>query len=278
MPHRNTAKRSRVNDVNGDYLKQYGRMIEVVDGLHLTTFVPKILTQLLVSGAVFFTTVVNKSSDTIDTIIIPRKYAKNIGQTNFGTSVISMDMSYFDGLGLTPEQLDYFLDSFSAEIKEDYLAYRDNKKNRWFQLDPRYSSCLMVNSKGIPTMIAAYKGIYNYQEYSKNELEANTNKLRRIVWHKMPIYEDKLIFTVPETQAIHRSMAAKIEVSNKTRLLTTYGELHVESLADDTTTENNVLSNGYKSIFHSGGLNDAIFTGESVTALEYSLTVDKSVI
>ena len=91
----------------------------------------------------------------------------------------------------------------------------------------------------------------------------------------MPHYEDKLIFEVDEVEALHKSLRRIVETNDKARLITTYGDIKVAKIAENDTSENEVLSKAFKAIFNNAGFNSAIFTAESVNALQMSLVRDK---
>lgn len=258
-----------------DYRELYELMLEVVDGLSLETKCPAVLQKLFVEGAVYYTTDSDDDTLTIDTILLPGKYCRKIGETQFGTSIISFDFSYFDSLGMTAADLDDYLDSFPKEFSKNYKAYKKDPSNRWIQLDPRYSSGILLNEQAVPTFLYTFGGILDFEKYQDNELERNENALRYLVVHTIPHYEDQLIFEVDEVAAIHRSLKKVVDTGDKARLITTYGDVHVEKIAENDTTENEVLSKAYTAIFNNAGFNSSIFTSDSVEALKKSLIRDK---
>ncbi len=134
-----------------------------------------------------------------------------------------------------------------------------------------------MNEYSVPTFFYMYGSILGYEKYQDNELERNENLLKNIVVQTMPHYEDKLLFEVDEVKALHQSMRKKIDTKNS-KLVTTFGDIHVEQLAKNDNAENQVLNNAYKSIFNNAGVNNSIFTAESVTALKYSLIRDRSMV
>lgn len=260
-----------------DYATIYQAMVEIVEGLNLEAKAPLILTQLFIEGAAYFTTFCDDDSLTIDTITFPSKYCRKIGETQFGTSIIQLDYEYFNSLGLRKEQVQEFLESFPKEIQEGYQAFiNDTRNNRWQTLDPHYSSCIMLNEKAIPVFAYTLGSMINYELYGDNELARNENLLKYIVVHKMPLYQDQLIFEVNEVQAIHEGLSKIVNTSDKTRLITTYGDVSIEKIQDTENTENKVLEKAFESIFNNAGLNASIFTGESVESIKYSLLRDKA--
>ena len=79
----------------------------------------------------------------------------------------------------------------------------------------------MLNDVGLPRYLYLYGGILDYEKYQDNELKRNDNLLKYIVVHKMPHYEDQLIFEIEEVEAIHKSLKRIVETGNEARLITT---------------------------------------------------------
>lgn len=276
IPHKLYAGSSRKVAPKLD--KVYSDMMEVVEGLNLENKIPAELLQLFIDGSVFFTTEFDSESQTINTLLLPNKYCRKVGETQFGTGMIKFDYSYFDNQGLSPEQLVDFLSTFPEEMQEGYAEYKRNANNKWQDLDPHYSSCVMLNEKGVPNLIYVIGSILNYEGYGDNELKRNKNLLKYMVVHKMPLYQDQLIFSTEETQAIHKSLAKVVNTGEDVRLITTFGDVDLLRVADSDTTENKALTNAYQAIFNNVGLNNVLFTGQSVEALKYSLRRDQSMV
>lgn len=263
---------------DAEFLLLYHEMLEVVDGLSIETKFPSLLRNIFVNGAVYFTTIINEESYTVDTIVLPNKYCRKIGETQYGTALIQFDFSYFNDIGLSSSELKDYFKSFPKEFEKLYHAYQKDTDKRWQDLDPHYSSGLMLNDYGIPTYLYIYGSILDYEQYQDNELERNGNALKYIVVQTMPHYEDKLIFEMDEVKALHQSMKKVIDKGDKARLLTTFGTINVEKLSENDAVENEVLNKAFKAIFNNAGFNSNIFTSDSVTALKYSLIRDRGLV
>lgn len=261
-----------------EYLLNYHLMLEVVDGLSIETKFPALLRNIFVNGAVYFTTMINEESYTVDTLLLPNKYCRKIGETQYGTALIQFDFSYFQDIGLSETQLKEYFKSFPKEFEKNFRRYQKDANLRWQDLDPHVSSGLMLNDYGIPTYLYIYGSILDYEQYQDNELERNENALKYIVVQTMPHYEDKLIFEMDEVKALHQSMKKVIDKGDKARLLTTFGTINVEKLSENDTVENEVLLKAFKAIFNNAGFNSNIFTSDSVTALKYSLIRDRGLV
>ena len=272
--NKSKAKRRKEPDQES-YSLYYDQMLEVVDGLSIETKFPALLTMLYINGAVYFTTYCDPDSLTINTIILPDKYCRKIGETQYGTIIISFDLSYFDNLGLTADQLNELFKGFPKEMKSLYNAYKKDSTKQWAELDPFFSSGVLLNEFSIPTLFYVYGSIINYEQYQDNELEHNQNLLKYLVVQKMPTYQTELVFEPEEVKALHQSMKKVIEKNNNVTLLTTYGDAHVERFAEEAAADSDALAKAYNSIFNNIGLNNGLFTGDSVTALNISLVRDK---
>ena len=278
-PHKSYTKSKASNKKTvtaEEFQSIYNLMLEGVEGLSIPTKFPAILTLLYMHGSVYFTTIYDEESLTVDTILLPNKYCRKVGETQYGTNIIQFDCQYFNKLGLKSDELEEFLNSFPQEIIDGYMTYlRDNTK-RWVTLDPRFSSALLLNDLAIPTYIYLLGGIINYEKYQDNELKRSNNTLKYIVSHTMPHYQENLIFEMDEVESIHKSMKKIIDQGDDVRLITTYGDIAVHKIAENDTAENQILSKAYASIFDSVGFNNVVFTGDSVEAIKQSLTRDKA--
>ena len=261
-----------------DYMIMYNLMLEVTEGLSFKTKFPALLQRLFVEGSVFFTTLSDDESLTVDTLILPTKYCRKIGETQFGTAIISFDMSYFRDQGLAEADLKDYFKSFPKEFEKGYRAFLKDAKANWCELDPHFSSGIMMNELGIPTYFYILGGILDFEKYQDNELEKNENALKYLVIHTIPHYENELIFEVDEVAAMHRSLKKIVDTGEKARLITTYGDIKVEKISENDTSENQVLSKAFQAIFNGAGFNSGIFTSESVKALEMSLIRDKGMV
>lgn len=133
IPHKlytNSKAAARRHLKADDFMQIYNQQLEIVDGLALPIKGPNLLTTLFLKGAVYYTTLNDADSLTIDTLILPNAYCRKIGDTQFGTAIISFDMSYFSSVGLAADQLDEYFESFPEEFKAGYLAYLQNGANR----------------------------------------------------------------------------------------------------------------------------------------------------
>lgn len=254
----------------------YNLMIEHADGLNLDTKLVQLLQTLFIEGGVFFTTFYSEELKALDTIILPSEFAQRIGETELGTDVIQFNMSYFDNLGLSEPELIELLKGFPPEFADLYAQYKADQTKRWGILNPAHSSCVLLNSKAIPTFFYAFCGIKNYEGYAQNGLDKSTQALQTIVEHHIPTYQDKLLLESPEMNLLHKKLSAITRSAKNTRLVTTIGDVHVHQLLEDATNvADKTLENAYKSIYDFAGVNVGLFYGDNQYSVEASMSIDR---
>lgn len=240
---------------------------------------PQLLAQLYTEGGVFFTIMYDVELDSLDTIILPITYCQRIGETSFGSDVIQFDFSFFDSLGFNKEQLKELMASFPDEFNKYYNAYKKDSSQKWHRLDPRFSSCVLMNQKAIPTLLYSYMNILNYEAYTANEVTRSTEALQTIVVHHIPTWQDKLLLETTEMNLLHKKLSAIVRTAKNTRLVTTIGEVEVKPLlTDSSTVADNTLENAYKSIYDAAGLNNGMFYGNNQYSIAASQSIDKGIV
>lgn len=263
---------------SGDYAEMYNLMLEVVDGLNIETFFPELLTKLFVEGEIYLATQSNEEEQAIDTIILPRKYCRRVGNTQFRTPIIEFDYTYFTDLGYNNEDLEAFLLTMPEEIQAGYKTYLNDNDLRWQMLNPLANSCISVNEMGLPSLFYTAGSIMDFEQYNDNELARNKNKIRYLVTQKIPIYQDQLILEPDEVKELHKSIKKIIDKNGYANLITSYGDIDIKQIGSSDVAENEVLTSAYKSIYNNAGFNDGLFTQSSVTALEMALCKDTNMV
>lgn len=268
---------SLAKDKGGDYSEAYQLMADVVDGISIETTFPMVLTELFISGAAYLLTTKNTAAKTITTLKLPYKYCRPSAISQYGTVIYQFDFSYFESLGLSNQELEAIFEYYPKEMKGQYDAYKKDTKNlRWQMLNPKFAGAILLNETGFPNRLYSLFGILQYQQYANNELERSGQLLDKIVSHKLPTWQDKLIVDIDEMSELHQSMAKVIAKNNHVRMLSTFGDIEVHSIGEDQSKENKTMENAYNTIYDNSGLNHGLFSGESVKALECALTRDKA--
>jgi len=140
----------------------------------------------------------------------------------------------------------------------------------------RTSTSVLANDSEIPPMLPALYGIKDYESYQQNELQKNENQLEKILVHKIDTYQGDLIFPLPEIKSLHKAMQKIASGNDKLKVLTTFGQTELLDLQKDSAKENQILTQAYDNIFNSAGLNNSLFTSNTVEGLKISIKMDAS--
>lgn len=256
-----------------DYYKIYTSMLEYVDGISIETVFPTLLLNLFKNGKVNFAVSFNKVSKTVSTIILPDKYCKPTFLTQYGTQEIMFDFKFFDDLSLKQEQISELLTTFPAEFTDLYQAYKvGGTAARWQVLNAKHSTCISMNDENFPTFLSIFYDLIDYKTYKLNELDRSLNMLERIVVQEVDM--EKTGLDMEEITDLHDSLVGVVCQNKGSMLVTTPGQIKVEQLQEDIGQENKTLTNSYKSIYDNAGFNNALFTGDSDSALTASIYRD----
>lgn len=261
-----------------NYAEIYQLISEIVDGLSIETTYPSVLTNLYVKGAAYLYVVKTTSSKTLTTISLPVKYCRTIAQTQFGTYMYQFDFSYFDGLGLSTEEMEIVWSMYPPEFRAQYELYKQDRNQQWQLVNPKFAGAILLNDIGFPTKLNILRSVLQYQQYLNNELARSEQQLDKIIAHKMPTWEDKLVVGIEEMTELHQSMSKVLTKNKHVKLMTTFGDMEVLSIGDDQSKENKTLENAYAAIFDNAGENNGLFSATQKESLLYSLKRDESIV
>ena len=269
-----------------EYSEIYNLMGSVIDGLNVEYIYPMILTKLLKDGVVYMYTTKDTPSKTISTFLLNAKYCSPVMTSQYGTGIFQFDVRYFDSFGLSGQDLEEVLTLFPEELVQGYREYKANIKqekigpnqnNYWVVLDGRYSTYVQLNDYNFPKKLSVLRSIFDYNQYRKNELEKSTSELDHVLTHKIPTYEDRLLFELPEVKELHASMSRLLSNTKRIRLLTTFGDTDIKPLQSASGVQNNTLERANEAIYYKAGMNSNVFTGSTKTSLELSIIKDASI-
>lgn len=273
----------RKNAEENDYPEVYNLMSEVIDGMSIETIFPMILTKLFTEGAVYLYTVRNRPSKTVSTLILNSEYCRPVMKSQYGTGIFQFSLKYFDDLVLYGEEIQGVLELFPEELVKAYEAYKDpttkpNRSYEWITLDGRYSTYINANEYSFPTLTSVIKSLFDYEQYRKNEVERSNAQLDTIMTHKIPSYENRLLFELPEVKSLHKSMSKILGQNKRTRLITTFGDVQLHPVQEQGKISNEAVKMGHEAIFRASGLNSNAFNGTIKESLDISLKKDQSTI
>jgi hypothetical protein len=257
-----------------EYMEKYQLMLDVIDGMTLESVVPAMLKETYLSGAAYVYAFKNNAAKTISVIILPPRWCRTVLQTNLGTNLIEFDFEYFQQFR-SQDDLEQALSVMPEEFRT-LLPTVQNQAEKWAQLDPRFATSFMANERSLPPFLNALTSILEYEDYREKEQIKNQNELKAIFVNRIPVFEDKPLFDLNETKAIHAGLKRILKQHDGLQPITVFGESELLKLQTAGERENRNIPQSFETIYNSVGLNSAVASGQTPDALQLTKSVDQS--
>lgn len=206
-----------------------------------------------------------------------------------GFPVVEFDVRYFD-LNFPMDKVKLkVLNSFPAEVVEGYAEFKrgnidakfegiGEEYGAWVTLDPDAGVAFYFDEKHRPLLSNAFFAIIDVLEMKGIEKEKAEEQLYNLIIQKVPLTkEGEFIFDMEEAKAMHQNASGIFRETNKTDVLTTFGDMDMLNL-NESQSEPVDLDSWKKDIYSDLGISSQLFSTEGNLALEKSLMVDESLI
>jgi hypothetical protein len=203
-----------------------------------------------------------------------------------GRAVVELNLKYFDEEFRDTEYRQRVLKLFPKEIQQGYNKYHQNKlrpdyngdDRGWYMLDPKCAVKFNINDADFPPMISVIPAIIDLDEAQELDRRKMKQQLLKIIIQKMPMDKNgELIFDIDEMQQLHNNAVAMLGKAIGIDVLTTFAEVDVADLADNsTTTTTDELEKVERAIFNEAGVSQLQFNADGNIALQYSIANDEA--
>lgn len=219
---------------------------------------------------------------------LPTEFCRTKYKIN-GFPVVEFDVRYFDMKFPLEKVRLKVLNSFPREIVEGYSEYKKGnidlqyegfgeEHGAWVVLDPDHAIAFYFDEQHRPLLSNAFFAIIDVLEMKGIEKEKAEEQLFNLIIQKVPLTKDgDFIFDMEEAKAMHSNAANIFRTTNKTDVLTTFGEIDMLNL-NESQTEAVDLDSWKKDVYSDLGISSQLFSTEGNLALEKSLMVDESLI
>lgn len=202
-----------------------------------------------------------------------------------GFPVVEFDVRYFERNFINEEVRIKVLKSFPPEIVQGYLEYKKGNLKAdptdygyWTTLDPENAIAFYFDELHRPLLAGSFFAIIDVLELKGVEKEKAEEQLFNLIVQKVPLTkEGDFIFDVDEAKAMHSNAAQIFRGTNKTDVLTTFGDIEKVNLNEDKGQAID-MEEWKKDIYRDLGISSQLFSTEGNLALEKSLMVDESLI
>lgn len=180
QPYRIDPKTANPKTINRNYRK----VLNVLSSMSIKTQFPKILTVCFREDTAFLT--MHVTTDSITFQQLPSNYCA-IATVEGNVPNVSFDFSYFDShLNM--------LEFYPHEFTTKYNIYKNNRLERWIELDSPTSFAIKCNNDilaySIPPFIGLLRALYDLEDYQNLKLVRTALENYAMLAMKLPMDED----------------------------------------------------------------------------------------
>lgn len=255
--------------------KRYFSAIDLVEAMHLPTWLTNCAQRALVDGC-YYGVRVDTDKNSFAVLDLPAQYCCTRFKDASGNDLIEFDLSYFNTI-VTEEARDAALEAFPKVVSKAYRRWSKGKGNltsNWFIIPSDIGVCLPIFD-GRPIFLSTIPAIIAYEEASDEAQEKLAEDIRKIIVQQIPHLTDgRLLFEPDEAEEIHAGTVGMLRGNKNVSVLTTYAD--VNAITSKTTDESNddLLTRAEQNIYAQAGVSGQIFASTGSGTLEASLQND----
>lgn len=270
IPHVLDNKKSIEDD---KLSKRYYEAIDFAEQLKIPTMSTAIAIKVLVDGAYYG--IIQEGDTGITLQDLPFDYCRSRFKNHAGSGIVELNLKYFDTFKDETQKKEA-LAVFPKEVLKAYNSYLKDANLNWaFIPDTVGVYFSLIEEK--PFFLNIIPSTIEYEEYRVIEKNKDTAATKKLLIQRMPISNDgELIFEPEEAEEMHRASVGMLKKNPDINVLTTYGEVTVESMLDARQTITDNLEKVEKAIFSNAGVTRQLFAADGNIALDKSLQNDLS--
>lgn len=254
-----------------------------LDKLKLKTTLKEIALSVIRDGVYFGYLRSNSTNSVLQEL--PVDYCRTKYKLN-GFPVVEFNVKYFDEKFPIQSVKIKVLNSFPKEVVEGYAEYkRGNVKEKfegegsygaWVTMDPDKAIAFYFDDSLAPILSSAFFSIIDVLELKGAEKAKAEEQLFNLIVQKVPLTKDgDFIFDMNEAKAMHDNAAEIFRTTQKSDVLTTFGEIDKVNL-NEKSPDPIDLAYWDKGVWGDLGVSSQLFSTEGNLALEKSIAVDES--
>ena len=279
VPHYDLDNKPNVKKIK----KQYKEMAKYVKSMSLDYILPQI-NKIIFQEGVYYGLLKETEQGLPVFYSLPAKYCRSRFFDEHNLPVLELDCSYFDDIASTETERKAVLNLFPKYVQSKYNRSSKNLYNRWVEIPVIDGGiCFSFNKDYLPPLVSASGAVADLQTARDRETKKDNKALSKLLIQKLPIdkTDGELLFTLEEAQYLHAGICNMLADEDTVDVLTTYGEIKMESIQDAesaATASNSRLAKYVDSVYDELGIAGEIFNPESgSTALTYSIKKDISI-
>lgn len=249
------------------YKKAYYKVLNELEIINVKQTFGNVAHTAMREGAFFGIEVLNKDSYMI--YQLPYNKCK-VSSWEDGCPLFSLDMSFFDrNLVL--------LESIGGEIQTAYNSYQNDKKLKWFELDGKYSICILADETLdyiVPPLAGAFTDLYLIEDYKDLMKSKEIINLYKLISLKYPIDDEgNLLMDEQVATTYYNQIASQLDSTIAVAL----NPFEMKEVSfDSNKSDSDGTLKAQRDLFSNVGISNLIFNNEkgSSNALLKSITND----
>ena len=248
----------------------YRKTLKFLNSMSMKTQFPKILTVCLREDVFYGTVWMTNDNFTIQQL--PSDYCA-ISTIEGNVLNVSFNFSYFDS---RPALLEFY----PTEFKRKYEKYKNDRRNRWIELDSPYSFAIKCNNDileyAIPPFAGILRELYDLEDYKGLKLTKTALENYAMLAMKIPMDDDgSWGIDLDKAKEFWRNLDAVLpeEVGS----VLTPMDIEKISFEKSNTGDTTTISDAQQNIFTAAGVSSLLFNNEkaSANALLLSIKADQ---
>lgn len=267
-PYRIDPKKANVKTINNNYRK----VLNMLSSMSIKSQFPKILTVCLREDVYYGTMWV--TSDNITIQQLPSDYC-SISTIEGNVPNVTFDFSYFDSRS-------NLLDFYPQEFRAKYQLYRQDRMNRWIELDSPTSFAVKCNSDvmeyALPPFAGLLRELYDIEDYKQLKLTKTELENYAMLAMTLPMDKDGTWgIDLDKAKEFWRNLDAVLpeEVGS----VLTPMPINKISFEKSNTGDTDTIGDAEQHMFTAAGVSSLLFNNEkaSANALLLSIKADQAI-
>ena len=260
----------------------YKKIAQYVKDMNLGYILPQINLVILTEG-VYYGLLLETPEEKPYFYRLPAKFCRSRFLDTNGLPILEIDLNYFDNITTNEVERRQILSLFPKYVATRYNSKSTSHLSSWVLIPPTDGGlCFFFQEDQTPPFAAVTQAAKDLEDARDRENQRNDNELEKILVHKLPINKNdgELLFSLDEAAVLHESICNMLAERDNVDVLTTFGEVDLESVQDTEATASSSesrMGQYLNNVYDDFGTSSVIFNADSnATALTFSLKKDIS--
>lgn len=260
-------------------LKKFYEACDFAEKLNIPITFSEISNFVLMNGMYYGILREEKSKYVIQEL--PFKYCRTRFKDYNGLDIPEFNVSFFRTIK-DDEERNICLMTYPPIVRKKWNQISLNTSlDSWVPIYPDEGGmCFYLTHDQTPLLVSSIPQINKMEEAIEREAMRDQNELYKLLIQKMPIdNKGELVFQLDEVADIHESVAQMLNEIDTVNVLTTFGDVSLESVQDSSaaTQANDKIKKYQNSTYSNLGLSQQYFNPETANGMSYAIAKDESI-